>query len=757
MPDIPIVPETTLLEHAKEKTVSDPIPERKILAAILEDISLEFVLADISDPATFSELLALLKHFFQAANQLNLSELAEDAKKAGKIVKKIMEQREPDHPSAGNAESSSLNFSGCISDTETLMDSLHLRISEMKSFLDFLTRSSELSIQKGAATPSAPDLQMVSTTIERVHDLNKSDYGYDLIEIEPEQNTTRETGSEESVKTDSESRREPEVSTTCILHPGKLPPFLNIEDFAEFLSLQKKSLESMEVLILDIERENNIAYAQGELKRLFHTTKGEAGFLGLKDVEKVCHRAEDLMDRENFGNIVDLLLAVKDWLESTYSLYAGNPGVAPSAEKIIAMFDGEQKPCQNQRKPDSEASVASIHPPSIMAELINVDASRLDRLVNIIGELAIAESMVTQAPEIISIASSALLRSLGSLHKITRELQTLGLTLRMVPLKSLFNRMERVVRDLARKTGKQIQFIVKGESTELDKTIVDRLGDPLIHLLRNSVDHGIEESIHQRVNGGKPETATIELRAFHKGGNLFIEVEDDGRGINRTKLKEKAICQGIIDADTPEDGEELLNLAFHPGVTTANKITDVSGRGVGMDVVKKSIESCRGKVSISSAEGRGTTFSIRIPLTLSIIDGLVVRVSEERYVIPTLSVVTSLKVDKRQISNLFEKREMVSVIGKLIPLLRLNRLFQLSGGVEDTCDGIIVVVEDSGLKVALLVDELMGKQNTVIKKLGTGMDNIRGISGGTIMADGRVSLILDIAGIVELSRISYRP
>lgn len=755
MPDIPIVPETTLLGHAKEKTVSDPIPERKVLAAILEDISLEFVLADTSDPATFSELLALLKHFFQAANQLNLSELAEDAKKAGKIVKKIMEQREPDHTSAGNEESSSLNFSGCISDTETLMDSLHLRISEMKSFLGFLTRSSEVSLQKGAATPSAPDMQMVSTTIERVHGLNKSDYGYDLIEVESEQNIAVKT--EESVEADYESRREPEVLTTCILHPGELPPFLNIEDFAEFLSLQKKSLESMEVLILDIERENNIAYAQRELKRLFHTTKGEAGFLGLKDVEKVCHRAEDLMDRENFGNIVDLLLAVKDWLDSTYSLYAGNPGVAPSAEKIIAMLDGEEKPYQNQRQPDSEESVTSIHPPSIMAELINVDASRLDRLVNMIGELAIAESMVTQAPEIISIASSSLLRSLGSLHKITRELQSLGLTLRMVPLKSLFNRMERVVRDLARKTDKQIQFIVKGESTELDKTIVDRLGDPLIHLLRNSVDHGIEESVQQRVNGGKPERATIELRAFHKGGNLFIEVEDDGRGINRTKLKERAICQGIIDADTPEDGEELLNLVFHPGVTTANKITDVSGRGVGMDVVKKSIESCRGKISISSAEGRGTTFSIRIPLTLSIIDGLVVRVSEERYVIPTLSVVTSLKVDKRQISNLFEKREMVSVIGKLMPLLRLNRLFQLSGGVEDTCDGIIVVVEDSGLKVALLVDELIGKQNTVIKKLGTGMEDIKGLSGGTIMPDGKVSLILDIAGIVELSRISYGP
>jgi len=753
MPDITIAPDITVLENLRNRTVSITIPDSTILETILEKISLEFVLADISDPESFLELLLLLKEFFEAANKLKFQELAEDARKAGKIVKTIMAQGEPDNAPGDTAESASLNLSGSISDIESLMDSLNLTISEMKSFLNFVIRSYELSLIAEPASPSCHEQETLSVNMDTIKTLHKFNADHNFIKVEPEQNLEPEIETDNIVETDPQIRQEVKLSATNAIHPGKLPTFLNNEDFAEFLSLQHNTLGNMESLILDIEKKNNMEYAQGELKRLFHTTKGEAGFLGLKDVEKVCHRAEDLMETKNFGNIVDTLLAVKDWLEVTYSVYAGNSEqTAPSPEQIIAMFDKDQSRPE-QHSSSTQTEQYCLHPPSTLTESINVDASRLDRMVNIIGELAIAESMVTQSPEIATIASSTLLRSLSALHKITRELQTLGLSLRMVPLKSIFNRMARVVRDLARKTGKEIQFIVKGESTELDKTLVDKLGDPLIHLIRNSVDHGIEENSQHRVDNGKPKIATIELRAFHKGSNLFIEVEDDGRGINRTKLKDKAISQGIITADTAQHGDELLNLVFHPGVTTAIRVTDVSGRGVGMDVVKKSIESCRGKVSISSTEGKGTTCTIKIPLTLSIIDGLVVRVAEEIYVIPALSVVTSLKVDNKEISNVFAKGEMINVLGKMIPLFRLNRLFQLNGGVKDSCNGIIVVVEDNGLNTALMVDELMGKQNTVIKNLGMGMKEIKGISGGTIMPDGRVSLILDVAGIIELSHI----
>ncbi len=285
---------------------------------------------------------------------------------------------------------------------------------------------------------------------------------------------------------------------------------------------------------------------------------------------------------------------------------------------------------------------------------------------------------------------------------------------------------------------------------------MDKLGDPLIHIVRNSVDHGIEENPSQRVDAGKPETAAIELRAFHKGGYLYIEVEDDGRGIDRQRLFEKAQSNGLIRSDVEMsslDNDNLLNMVFHPGLSTAKKVTDVSGRGVGMDVVKKSIEACKGKVTISSPEGKGTTCTIKLPLTLSIIDGLVIRVAAEQYVIPTLSVVTSLKIKKEEVSSVLEQGEMINALGSLIPLFRLSKLFRLEGTTASMpWEGIIVVVEDNGMKTALLADELIGKQNTVIKNLELGMEDVKGISGATVMPDGRVSLILDIAGIVELSK-----
>ncbi|MBF0572786.1 MAG: chemotaxis protein CheA [Desulfamplus sp.] len=800
MPDKTIAPD---INNSQDNQIT--------LESILEDISLECVLADVSDTESFSKLLALLKIFFQKAKDSNFLELAEDAKKAGKIVKTIMEQKKSDSLSYEAADNDKLSDN--MSDIESHVDSVNLIVSEMKSFLHFINRTSDIEPKHKEVQPKiAPEITHdflkeveYKETPQNADEVIKTDNSGDTI-------ITDKNGGVIKPHIKDKELTESAPKEINLSHPGQLPAFLNIEDFAEFLSLQSNTLEKMEVLILDIEKNNNRAYAQGELKRIFHTTKGEAGFLGLKDIEKVCHKAEDLMDTQNFGNIVDTLFAVKDWLESTYSVYAGNSGAAPSPEAIIELFNGYndldlrttqlsendgKEPNKNLTLPDAlifsdrgttpdsenliefdnnitqperEETTTPVNQTSqFLTESINVDAARLDRMVNIIGELAIAESMVTQSPEITSIASSSLLRALSSLHKITKELQNLGLSLRMVPLKSLFNRMERVTRDLAKKTGKQIHFIIKGESTELDKTLVDKLGDPLIHLVRNSVDHGVEDSIVERIDAGKSATATIELRAFHKGGYLFIEVEDDGRGINRKKLLEKAISQGVIKAASQENekilSDEILNLVFHPGLTTASKVTDVSGRGVGMDVVRKSIESCRGKVSIFSTEGKGTKCSIKIPLTLSIIDGLVVRVGYEIYVIPTLSIATSLKVDKKDISNVFEKGEMINVLGKLIPLFRLNRLFKLyKEGVNnsfsnlnsaskhiDDLDGVVVVVEDNGFHIALLVDELIGKQNTVIKNLGMGINEIKGVSGGTIMPDGRVSLILDIAGIIELS------
>lgn len=716
------------------------------LESVLEEVSLELILADSSEPESFSSLLPLVKTIFETAKSSTLSELAEDAKRAGKLIKGIVDQ---------TAE-----------DPADQVEALHRIISEMQSFLHMIARMpAPPPPETGDVTPSIP---LPSTVTSPPPD-------------EPESVPPPNEKVEPSDPPESQS----------LLHPGTLPSYLNMDDFSEFLSLQGDALARIETLLLDIEKNSQDQNAQGELKRLFHTTKGEAGFLGLIDVERICHKAEDLIESERFIDHVDTLFSVKDWLESTFAVYSGQtpptppdpvdqmvrrlkerpstmpPDVSPPSVETSRQTDADPTsvPKEIPSLPlatDLQSDTPSVPPPdavsspiSKIAASIHVDAQKLDRLVEMIGEISIAESMVTQSPELSQNASPELLRAMNILHKTTRELQSLGLSLRMIPLKSTFQRMERVVRDLSKKTGKQIHFKMSGEGTELDKNIVDRLSDPLIHLIRNCVDHGVESDSQSRVKMGKPEAATISLRAFQKGGFLYIEVTDDGKGVDRNRLLEKAKAAGLLPEAfelSPQTTETLLDLIFHPGLSTAKVVTDISGRGVGMDVVKKSIDACKGKVSIASLTGKGTTCTIKLPLTLSIIDGLVVRVADEQYVIPTLSVVTSLKVTKRSLSNVFENAEMLDALGELMPLFRLSTLFKLKGKTaEAPWEGIVVVVEDGGRKTALLADELIGKQNTVIKSLGPGMEDVQGVSGATIMSDGRVSLILDIGGIVALS------
>jgi len=389
-------------------------------------------------------------------------------------------------------------------------------------------------------------------------------------------------------------------------------------------------------------------------------------------------------------------------------------------------------------------------------ETVKVDAERLDRLVETIGELVIAVSIVSQAMERGNGNRARLTQQMCQLDKITRELQELGTSLRMVPIRSTFQKMARMVRDLAKKAGKRIEFSMSGEDTELDKTVVDNIGDPLIHMVRNAVDHGIEASPEERREAGKPETGRIELRAFHKGGNIYIEIEDDGRGLDREAILAKAREKGIVEDGDSMSDREVFNLIFQPGFSTAKKVTDISGRGVGMDVVKRNIEALRGQVEISSEPGRGSVFTIRMPLTLAIIDGMVVRVGSERYIIPTLSIVRSVRPRKEDLTTVFDRGEMLSLHGELIPLFRLDRLFGVEGAEQDPTRAIVVVVEDDGRQTGLLTDELLGQQQIVIKSLGETLRYTPGISGGAIMPDGRVGIILDIGGLVRLANADGR-
>ncbi len=387
-----------------------------------------------------------------------------------------------------------------------------------------------------------------------------------------------------------------------------------------------------------------------------------------------------------------------------------------------------------------------------LKDSVKVDAERLDHLVDMIGELVIAESMVCQSDELKETASEQLSKNLSQLDKITRELQEIGTSLRMMPIKPIFQKMARLSRDLSRKAGKRIEFSTTGEDTELDKTVIDKIGDPLVHMVRNAVDHGIETT-DERVKSGKSKVGHVELRAYHKGGNIYIEIEDNGRGIDSEIIMAKAVERGLVESGDKLSEREVFSLLFLPGFSTAKKVTDVSGRGVGMDVVKRNIDSLGGHVEIRSKKGKGSVFTIRLPLTLAIIDGMVVKVASERYIIPTLSITSSMRPTDSELETVLNKGEMLSLQGELIPLFRLGRLFGLEGANDNPTEALVVIVEGGGKRTALLTDEILGQQQIVIKTLGESMKGISGISGGAIMADGRVGLILDVEGLVRLAHM----
>jgi two-component system chemotaxis sensor kinase CheA len=382
-------------------------------------------------------------------------------------------------------------------------------------------------------------------------------------------------------------------------------------------------------------------------------------------------------------------------------------------------------------------------------DTVKVDAERLDRLVDTIGELVIAESMVSRSARLNGHGDAALLLGqLGQLDKITRELQEMGTGLRMVPVRATFQKMARLVRDLAHKAGKNVEFVMTGEETELDKSVVDQIGDPLVHMIRNAVDHGIEATAEARRAAGKSAVGRVELRAYHKGGSIYIEVADDGRGLDRARILAKAREKGLVSPEAELSERETFNIIFMPGFSTAEKITDVSGRGVGMDVVRRNIEALRGQVEIRSEPGRGSTFVMRLPLTLAIIDGMVVRVRTERYIIPTLSIVRTVAADGGNVESVLGRGEMLKLQGRLLPLFRLAELFAAPG---DERGRLAVVVDDDGRQAALAVDELLGQQQIVIKSLGEALRGQPGLSGGAVMPDGTVGLILDVGGLVRLA------
>ena len=389
-------------------------------------------------------------------------------------------------------------------------------------------------------------------------------------------------------------------------------------------------------------------------------------------------------------------------------------------------------------------------PAAVVARSIKVDTAKLDYLVDMVGEMVIAQSMVRHDPDLTTGVKPRLARNLSQLARITDEVQRTAMSMRMIPIGQLFQKTARLVRDLSRKASKQVDLELSGEDTELDRNIVEELADPLMHMVRNAVDHGIETP-EDRLKAGKPPNAKVRLKAAHQAGHILIQISDDGRGLDREKILRKAREKGLIEAEAQLSEAEIFNLIFLPGFSTADKITDVSGRGVGMDVVRKHLQKLRGRVDVHSRPGEGTTFLMKLPLTLAIIDGLVVGVGSQRYIVPIFAVREMLKPTQEAISTIRGREEMAMVRGTLLPLIRLHRRFGIDPRFENPWDSLLIVSENGGKQFCLMVDELIGKQEVVIKSLGEAMQNIPGVAGGAILGDGRVGLILDLEGLFGAS------
>jgi len=585
----------------------------------------------------------------------------------------------------------------------------------------------------------------------------------------------------------------------------------DVDLMSDFVVEAQEHIDNIDSKLLTLETDPEDSDILNAVFRVFHTLKGAAGFLAMDDIAKLAHTTENLLDLARkhdlvlTGNKIDVVFEAIDQMnklvanirvvlsegltsypydpnldvliEKIKKVTAGDdlvsePSIAveiknkmsPVAEELSdrRLVDDEEAQTEESIKnkplvipkttPLVEKTVDKTKQAKVkIKEAIKIDSENLDYLVDAIGELVIIESMIRQDPALKNSGSTKLLKNISQMNKITRQLQQLSMSLRMIPVKATFQKMARVVRDLSKKGNKLVVFNTNGEDTMLDKSVVDRIGDPLIHLVRNSVDHGIELSPDDRVSAGKDKSGQIELNAFHKGGNIHIEIKDDGRGLDKDAILKKAMDKGLIREGQSLSEREIYNLILLPGFSTAKKVTDVSGRGVGMDVVKRNIEDLRGNIEISSKPGNGSLFSLKLPLTLAIIDGMLVRIGNEKYIIPTLSIVKSVRPAPEDISTIVNRGEMIKIRDDLIPLFRLSSLFNIKSAKTELSEGIVIVVEDSGKLTGLLVDELLGQQSTVIKNLGASMKGLTGVSGGSILSDGQVGLILDVAGIIKIA------
>lgn len=582
-----------------------------------------------------------------------------------------------------------------------------------------------------------------------------------------------------------------------------------------FLDETEDLLEKIDADLLKLADMPDDLSPVNSLFRNIHSLKGDCGFMGFVDFEKLAHSVETLLEMVKDGQIkavsrvADLILDILDvFKEATAAIASGGNGDITGLDTYLELINnflpedqqiavsvpstklGDilvrqgavqaediEQALKSQNKPIGEILVEKglvkkeqvnkalsaqkkLRPvvkkvravDTAKRQDIRVDLAKLDNLIDLIGEIVIAENMVIHNQDLRDLELDNFNKAAGHLSKIVRELQEMAMVIRMLPISGLFRRMIRLVHDLSRKSGKKIDLQLLGEDTEVDKTVIEKITDPLVHLIRNSLDHGVG-SPEERLAAGKPETGVIRLEACHEEGEVQITISDDGRGMDRHALIAKAIAKGMIDGDGSElSDSEALQLIFKPGFSTAEKITDISGRGVGMDVVRSNLEEIKGQVKVASELGKGTDITMHIPLTLAIIDGMLIRVGNCRYIIPILSIRESFKPASEAITVTPEGMELVRVRDNLLPVLRLHKIHNIEPDSMRLEDGLLIVLEAKNGNLCLFVDDLLGQQQTVIKGLSdyiSKQGEALGVSGCTILGDGEVCLILDVQALSE--------
>lgn len=651
--------------------------------------------------------------------------------------------------------------------SEDIISVVYSTFDLLRSLLD---RVNEDFTDEGGVEEADDMIILIKDAMNKINssDENEPDLSEFLEDDNSESENDQEFEAEDVFLSDHESKEKPKKKDDS-----------NDEMLDQYINDSTEQVEQIEKNLLSLEKNENPKELISSTFGLVHSLKGNSGFMGINEIEDLAFDMETILDSVRSGDL-EADETVVSVLFSNLEIIATRLGELGSSSNQIPKENDESEDVEFNLEDENKEPVVSKPaeptpakveekktetkkpqapkpkaPPTSMSNLqrkdIRVETQKIDKLFDLVGELITIESMVANSPDLKDLDLPQFSKSVGMLNKITRELQEITMSVRMMPLEGLFNKMKRLVRDVSLKMGKKVEFHVAGQETEMDKNVIDEIADPLVHILRNAIDHGVETP-EQRIESGKDETGHVGLTAMYEGNEILIIIEDDGKGINKEIIINKAIEKGILD-EYPEnmsDGE-VYSLVFEPGFSTAKEVTDISGRGVGMDVVKKNIEKLRGAIDVESILGKGSRFTLRIPLTLAIIEAMVISIGDSMFALPILSVIESFKLKKEQVSTTMDGLEMVKVRDEVLPIVRLHEIFNKEPKSLELEDGIMIIIESRDKKLCVFADEIIGQQQAVVKSLTNYIGKVAAIMGCMILGDGGIGLIVDIESLVTMS------